>query len=262
MVELKNHALDRLRAGELSLGVGLRQARTVDTGKIMKTAGFDWLFIDMEHNAMDVDMAVQICVAAQDAGITPIVRVPGFQHFHATRVLDGGAQGIVVPHVDDAETAAQMVSHVRYPPLGHRSVTGALPQLDFVGHPMAETAETVNRETLLVLMLETPTAIANADAIAAVPGVDALLIGTSDLTMEMGIPGQFDHPDVVAAYETTIAACRKHGKFPGMGGVYDPANMERYISMGARFILSGNDLSFLMAGAKERASRVRTMLKG
>jgi len=260
MVELKNHALDRLRAGELSLGVGLRQARTVDIGKIMKTAGFDWLFIDMEHNAMDVDMAVQISVAAQDAGITPIVRVPGFQHFHATRVLDGGAQGIVVPHVDDAATAAEMVSHVRYPPLGHRSVTGALPQLDFASHPMAETAEAVNRETLLVLMLETPTAIANADAIAAVPGVDALLIGTSDLTMEMGIPGQFDHPDVVAAYETMIAACRKHGKFPGMGGVYDPANMQRYIAMGARFILSGNDLAFLMAGARDRASSVRAML--
>lgn len=260
MVELKNHALDKLRAGELSLGVGLRQARTVDIGKIMKTAGFDWLFIDMEHNAMDVDMAVQICVAAQDAGITPIVRVPGFQHFHATRVLDGGAQGIVVPHVDDAETAAKMVSNMRYPPLGHRSVTGVLPQFDFVGHPIAETAEVANRETLLVLMLETPTAIANADAIAAVPGVDALLIGTSDLTMEMGIPGQFDHPDVVAAYEKMIAACQKHGKFPGMGGVYDSANMERFISMGARFILSGNDLSFLMAGARERAMSVRSML--
>ena len=81
----------------------------------MKTCGFDWLFIDMEHNAMDVDMAVQISVAAQDAGITPIVRVPGYQHFHATRVLDGGAQGIVVPHVDTVEVAAQMVSNTKYP---------------------------------------------------------------------------------------------------------------------------------------------------
>lgn len=136
--------------------------------------------------------------------------------------------------------------------LGRRSVTGALPQLDFVSHPMGETAEAVNRETLLVLMLETPTAIANADAIAAVPGVDALLIGTSGLTMEMGIPGQFDHPDV-------IAACRTHGKHPGMGGVYDPAVTQRYISMGARLILSGNDFAFLMAGARAQASAVRAM---
>ena len=81
MATVVNHALERLRAGELALGVGLRQARTVDTGKIMRTCGFDWLFVDMEHNTMSIDTAVQICVAAQDAGITPLVRVPGFQHF-------------------------------------------------------------------------------------------------------------------------------------------------------------------------------------
>ena len=112
MIELHNAALAKLRSGELSIGIGLRQARTVDIGKAMKTAGFDWLFIDMEHNAMDVDIAVQISVAAQDAGIAPIVRVPGHEHYHATRVMDGGAQGIVVPHVDDAETAAQIASNL------------------------------------------------------------------------------------------------------------------------------------------------------
>ena len=179
MVTIRNTALERLKDGDLAVGIGLRQARTVDIAKAMRTAGFDWLFIDMEHNAMDLDIAVQISVAAQDAGITPIVRVPGFQHFHATRVLDGGAQGIVFPHVDDAETAARLVAQCRYPPAGRRSVTGALPQLDFAAHSVADTVEAVNAATLLVIMLETPTAIANADAIAAVTGVDALLIPRS-----------------------------------------------------------------------------------
>ena len=91
MPELKNLTKEKLAKGELALGVGLRQARSVDIGKTMKTAGFDWLFIDMEHNTMDMDMACQISVAAHDAGITPIVRVPGFEHYHATRALDGGA---------------------------------------------------------------------------------------------------------------------------------------------------------------------------
>ncbi len=257
MLQVKNHAKEMLEKGELSLGVGIRNARTSDIGKAMKTAGFDWLFIDMEHNTMDIDMACQIAVAAQDAGITPIVRVPGFEHHHATRALDGGAQGIVVPHVDDAETAEQMVSNCRYPPVGKRSMTGALPQLAFESHPFGEVAESVNAATLLVLMLETPTAIANADAIAAVPGVDALLIGTNDLCMEMGIPGQFDHPDVAAAYETMVAACKKHGKHPGMGGVYNPDLMKKYIGMGARLILSGSDMAFMMSGAKAQASTVR-----
>ena len=190
MAELKNPALDKLRAGELSIGVGLRQARTVDVAKIMKTAGFDWLFIDMEHNSMDMDMAVQISVAAHETGITPIVRVPGYEHYHATRALDGGAQGIVVPHVDDAIIAAQIASNCRYPPIGHRSITGALPQLNFQTHTLKDATETINRETLIVVMLETPTAIDNAEEIASVPGIDALLIGTNDLTLEMGIPGE------------------------------------------------------------------------
>ncbi len=260
MVEIRNVAKDRLETGQLAIGVGLRQARTVDIAKAMKTAGFDWLFIDMEHNAMDVDMAVQISVAAQDTGITPVVRVPGFQHFHASRVLDGGAQGIVVPHVDTVETAAQMVDNCKYPPVGHRSVAGAQPVLDFENHPMGETTRVVNAATLLIVMLETPQAIANADAIAAIDGVDSLLIGTNDLCMELGVPGELDHPKVVEAYETTIAACWKHGKYAGMGGVYQESLMEQYITMGARLVLGGSDLALMMAAGRQRAAALRDML--
>ena len=136
MTTIRNPARERLEAGELALGIGLRQARTVDIGKMMKTCGFDWLFIDMEHNAMGIDIATQISVAAQDAGITPIVRVPGFQHFPRHPALDCGAMGIVVPHVDDAVTAAKMVENCRYPPVGRRSVAGAMPQLDFETVPV------------------------------------------------------------------------------------------------------------------------------
>ena len=252
-----NRARERLESGELALGVGLRQARTADAGKIMKTAGYDWLFVDMEHNSMSIDTAVQICVAAQDAGVTPIVRVPGFQHFHASRALDGGAQGIVVPHVDTPDVAERMVSACRYPPAGHRSVTGALPQIDFESRPLAEATRDLDAATLLVLMIETPLAVENADAIAAVDGVDALLVGTNDLCMEMGLPGEVGHPRVVEAQRRVIDACRAHGKFPGLGGVYDPALMQQYVEMGMRLVLAGNDLSFMMAAARERSAFLR-----
>ena len=197
MVSIRNLAKERLEAGDLALGIGLRLARTVEIGKLMKTAGYDFLFIDMEHGSMSVDLAAQLSIAAQDAGITPVVRVPGFEHFHASRVLDAGAQGIVVPHVDTPEVAARMVSNCRYPPVGHRSVTGAVPQLDFETHPMAEWTKAVNDATLLILMVESPQALENIDRIAAVPGFDALLVGTNDLCIEMGIPGQLEHPRVV-----------------------------------------------------------------
>ena len=110
-------------------------------------------------------------------------------------------------------------------------------------------------------MLETPTAIANAKEIAAVPGVNVLLIGTNDLCAEMGIPGDFGNDRVADAYQKMIAASRKHGKFPGMAGIYNEAIMPRYIEMGARFILSGQDASFMMAAAQSRTGFLRKTLE-
>ncbi len=258
-MKITNTAKNRLELGELALGIGLRQARTVDIGKIMKTCGYDWLFIDMEHNSMSIDTAAQISVAAQDAGVAPIVRVPGFQHFHASRALDGGAQGVVVPHVDTAEVAAEMVSNCKYPPVGHRSVTGRLPQVNFEAHPQDEVTRSVNNATLVVVMVETPTAVENVEAIAAVPGVDSVLVGTNDLCTEMGIPGAVGDARIQEIMERVVAACRAHGKHPGLGGVYEPPLMERYVRMGMRLILCGNDLTMMMAAAQERSARMRSI---
>jgi 2-keto-3-deoxy-L-rhamnonate aldolase RhmA len=259
MEQVINHAKQRLAAGEVSLGMGVRQSRTVDIATVAKTCGFDWLFIDMEHSSLDVDLASQLAMASLGAGITPLVRVPGHEHYHASRLLDNGAQGIVAPHVDTVEEAKRIASACRYPPVGHRSIAGAQPQLGFRSLPVGEATRLVNAATLVVVMLETPKAIANADAIAQVEGVDVLLVGTNDLCAEMGIHGNFADPRVEDAYRTVIAACRKHGKHPGMGGVYEPRLMEKYVGMGMRFILSGNDLSFLMAGARARTELLRAV---
>src|SRR5688572_8973527 len=252
-----NHTKRQLAEGKLAIGMGLRLARSVDIAVIGKTCGYDWLFIDMEHSSMDLDAAAQIAMAALPVGITPIVRVPGKEHHHASRILDAGAQGIVVPHVDTVEEAERAVAYCKYPPVGHRSAMGVLPQFAYGSVPIGESMPAANAETLVIVMLETPQAIAKADAIAAVPGIDVLLIGTNDLCAEIGIPGQFGDARVEDAYRTVIAACRKHGIHPGMGGVYDPKLMEKYIGYGMRFILSGGDLSLLMAGARERSNFLR-----
>lgn len=257
MSTVPNHALRQLRAGKVAIGLGVRNARTVDIAQIAKTSGFDWLFIDCEHSSMDLDMAAQISAASLAVGVTPIVRVAGFEHWHASRILDNGAQGIVFPHVDDAATAKRVADACRFPPVGKRSMGGGLQQTGFASLPIAETARIVNEETLVVVMIESPQGVANAEEIAAVPGVDALLIGTNDLCFEMGIPGQFNDPKVKDAYERVIAACRKHGKFPGMGGMYTPELLERHIAMGAQLILSGSDFSLLMQAGAARASLVR-----
>lgn len=261
MTIARNHVKERLEQGKLALGIGLRQARTVDIAKIAKACDYDWLFVDMEHNSMDLDMAAQICVAALDCGVTPLVRVPGHQHFHATRILDNGAMGIVVPHVETAADAKQAVNNCKFPPIGHRSMGGSLPQTGFARLGNVEQSEIVNEQVMLVMLIESPKAIDNIDAIAAVEGVDALLIGSNDLSAEMGIPGEFGHARIEQAYAATIAAARKHGKVAGLGGIYDETLVEKFVAMGVRMILGGSDISFLMSAASARSAFLRGLEK-
>jgi 2-keto-3-deoxy-L-rhamnonate aldolase RhmA len=257
MSTVVNHALRQLRAGKLAIGVGLRQARTVDTAQLMKTAGFDWLFIDCEHNSMGTDTAAQIASASLAVGITPIVRVAGKEHWLASRMLDNGAQGVVVPHVESDSEAKRIADHCRFPPIGHRSMGGGLQQLGFAPVPVGEAARIVNEETLVVVMLESPRGIENCEAIAAVPGIDALLIGTNDLCMEMGIPGQFEDPRHPRGVHQGHRGLSQAWQVPGMGGMYTPELLERHIGMGVQLILSGSDFSLLMQAGKARAGLVR-----
>ena len=254
-----NHAKAQLAAGKLALGMVLRQARTVDIAAIAKTCGFDWFSIDMEHGAFDVDTAAQIVAAALPVGITPIVRVPGPEPYHGARLLDAGAQGVIVPHVDDADAARAAVANCKYPPLGARSIAGVLPQLRFQNAPGREATASVNQETLLAVMLESRDSIDNAASIAAVPGVDVLLIGINDLCETLGVPGDFGAPAVEQALGRVVAACRGAHIHAGMSGVHDPVLAKKYIDMGMRFIGGGTDQSLLMAGARQRAGFLRSL---
>ncbi|MDP2254718.1 MAG: aldolase/citrate lyase family protein [Polaromonas sp.] len=254
VVPVPNRTKEILQAGGLAASFNVSRMRTADAAGIGHACGFQWLFIDLEHNMIDPGTAADMCVAALVTGITPIARVPGHEHHHASRMLDAGAQGIVVPHIDTAEQARAVVRSCLYPPLGDRSLTGALPQLRFQALPIAQAIELLNENTLVVVMLETAQAIANADAIAAVEGVDVLLVGSNDLAANLGIPGEFGHARMRAAYASTIDACRRHGKFAGMGGIYEEALMAEYIVAGVRFMLGGADVAFMMAGGKQRAA--------
>ena len=259
---IRNAARECLEQDRLALGVGVRMTRSVEIAKAMAVAGFDWLFLDMEHGVMSLEACAQISVAALDAGIAPIARVPNGEYAIATRALDNGALGIVVPHVDTAAEAREIVDRLKYPPVGHRSMGGLGPHYELRGMPSRAAADTLNAANMTVVMLETPTAIANAEAIAAVPGIDVLLIGTNDLCAELGIHGDFGNARVVDAYRIVIDACRRQQKFAGMGGVYSEALMRNYIEMGARFVLGGQDGAFMVAAAEQRCGFLRQLLPG
>lgn len=257
MAVVGNAALERLKAGDVAVGIGLRQARTVDIAAAMKTCGFDWLFIDLEHNSMTLDTAVQIAMAAGHAGIAPLVRIPSGRYDLATRALDGGALGIIVPHIDTVEQAREAVRQLKYPPVGRRSIASPMPQAGFDSLPLAQAMAEVNAQILVVAMLETPQAVDSAEGIAAVPGINALHVGANDLSAELGVPGQYLHADIEHAFEKVVAACRKHGKWPAMGGIYTEKELAHYVGLGVRMVLAGNDLNLLMAAARARAYLVR-----
>lgn len=257
MALVHNAAKRKLRQGEIALGFGLHHLRSSSAPLLAAAGEHDYLFMDMEHGAFTVQEATQICIAALATGIAPIVRVCAGALDEATRLLDNGALGIVVPHVDTKKQAQRIADAFHYPPMGHRSWGGPPPIYGYMAPHVSEAQKAINDEILTVVMIESPEAVKNADAIASVDGIDVLLIGSFDLTAELGIPGQMGHQKLIDAYQTVADACRKHGKALGMGGINDDTDARRYIGMGARFIGSGNDHSFIVAGSMERAKFYR-----
>jgi len=147
-----------------------------------------------------------------------------------------------------------VVAACKYPPVGHPSLGAPPAQSRYAGMPAGEMTAAMNARLLTCVMIETPQAVANIPEIAAVDGIDALMIGTSDLTAELGVSGQLGHADVVEAYTILTHECAKAGKFAGMGGVYDEVHAARYLGMGVRFVLGGNDHGLLMSAMKARAA--------
>jgi len=257
-----NHARRKLAEGRLVLCMGVRQLRSPDVALLAAECGFDALFVDMEHSAFTTESASAVSIGALGTGVTPLVRPPSQAGDGISRALDTGAQGVIVPHVNDAAQARSVVHCARFAPLGRRSVMGPTAALGFHAMPQADVMRTSNEETLVIVMLETPQAIANADEIAAVPGIDLLLIGSNDLCAEMGIAGQFRHPKLKEAYESTAKACKRHGKTLGVGGVRgDPDLQADLYKLGARFIIAGNDTGYLLAAARKDVETLRTLAK-
>jgi 2-keto-3-deoxy-L-rhamnonate aldolase RhmA len=254
---LASDALHRIRSGELSLGLGVHHLRGSAVPMLAKAAGFDFLFIDAEHGPISTPEISQISIAALGLGVVPIVRICAGALDEGTRALDNGALGLVVPHVDTPEEARRLVEAFRFAPMGHRSTGGSNPAFGYRPLPAVEANQLLNAELLLIPMIETPRSVENAEAIAAIPGIDALLIGTNDLALEMGIAGQLGDERIRQAYETVGGACRRHNKVLGMGGVYDAELAPRYIGMGARFVLGANDHALILNAATQRAQFLR-----
>jgi 4-hydroxy-2-oxoheptanedioate aldolase len=255
---VRNNVKEKLARGEVVASMTVRLTRSIEIARLAKTAGFDSIYVDVEHSTLSLETTGQICIAALEAGIAPFVRVPSTRPEHVSRVLDAGALGVIAPHIRSGGEAREVVSASKYPPLGERSHAGVLPHLHYRSFPVAEVNAAMNDATMVVVQFETADAIERAEEIAAVEGVDMVLIGTNDLLADMGLPGQYEHARVRDAYARTLAACRKHGKHVGVGGLATrPALAAEFVKMGARYVSTGTDLAFLLAESTARAKQVR-----
>ncbi len=249
---------DRFARGEVALCMATRLSRSADIAMIADACGFDAFFIDMEHSTITLDAAAQICTAALGVGITPLARIAGHAFEDATRLLDAGALGIICPNVSTREEAIAFADACRFPPIGKRSVAGPGPLQGYRATPLGEVNAQGNALTTLIPMLETPEGIANADAIAAVPGIDVLLIGSNDLSTALGIPGELKHPKIRAAFESVAMACKTHKKVLGIGGIRaDVAHVGDLVKLGARFVIAASDVQYLMMAARNEVASLR-----
>lgn len=255
---IQNQAKRKLREGKLVLSMSVNQMRTPNIGLIAAACGFDAIYVDLEHNPTSLESAAGICVAALTTGVTPIARVSSRDPHDIARILDCGAQGVMVPHVSTVTEAQAAVAACRLPPIGHRSAFGTGPTLGYTSRKQEEVNSFLNAETLLLVMLETPEAIANADAIAAVQGVDAVHIGSTDLSTEMGIPGDYRHARMREAYEITARAARAHSKSMGVGGVRgDLEFLSWLIGLGVRYLSGASDVGYVLSAGKADVAAMR-----
>jgi len=244
---------ERLRAGELTLMLGIRSGRTTDIVHIAHSTGHHAIMVDLEHSTMPVDTAAMICAASVDLGLVPFVRRPEQDYGVVGRMLDCGAMGIIAPRIETAEQARELVAACKFPPLGHRSAIGTLPIVEFRSMPVGDFNGLMNSATIVKVLIESPLGVQNIRAIAAVPGVDLIGIGTNDLTAEMGVPGQYRNSDVRRAHEVALAACRDLGKPLVIGGIADPAYAAELIRMGAApFLFTGIDTDLLLGAVRDR----------
>ncbi len=253
----RNPFLDRLRANEPTLMMAIRSSRTTEIVRIAKATGNHAVMVDLEHSAITIETAGEMCSAAGDLGLTPFVRVPERDYGIIGRLFDSGALGIIAPRIETVAQAEELSRSCRFPPDGQRSQLAMVPQYGMRPMPARELNPLLDASTIVQVLLETPLGIAHSDAIAALPSVDMLSIGANDLCAELGIPGRFDHERLRACVTSVAAACKRHDKLFMLGGISDLAIVKSLLPIGiAPLYQTGTDTDMLFSAAEQRTKRL------
>lgn len=251
-----NSVKKNLREGRIQLGTAYQQFRSPDAIRTLAAAGFDWAFLDGEHGGFGTSELQDLCRMAVKTTLSPIVRVADLQYALIARALDCGAEGVIFPRVEDPEILQRAVSWTKFPPEGIRGCGLTPLHIDFEPATIPEIMRHANEQTMVVLQIETVKAVEAMDELLSVPFLDAVMIGPVDLTISLGVPGEFEHPRMLAAVERIVAACLAHGVVPG-AQARNPALARRWKDMGMLFVGCGSEVSMLYEKGREVVTALR-----
>jgi 2-dehydro-3-deoxyglucarate aldolase/4-hydroxy-2-oxoheptanedioate aldolase len=239
----------KLKSGGTVLGTCLTDYTSSEVVTILKAAGLDFFFIDTEHSPADYREVQTLVRVARAADVVPLVRVTQGEYFLIARALDCGAMGIIAPRVDSVEQGRAVVDAMKFPPGGHRGYGLRNIITDFRFQGAQAEMDSADQETMVILQMESRGCVDAIEEITAIPGVDAIMVGPFDLSVSLGIPGDFESPIFWDAFDRMVAACRKNGVAPGVHMASIP-QLRKAREHGARFLLYGSDVSVLLAGWK------------
>jgi 2-keto-3-deoxy-L-rhamnonate aldolase RhmA len=245
-----NQVKQALAKGQVQLGCGFWQFRSPEIAKLLAKAGFHWAFLDTEHGGFDLETIQDICRVATLSGLSPIVRVPDLQYALVARAFDCGAQGVIFPRVESPELLERAVSWTKFPPAGMRGYGLASVQIDYETLSFPQIVEHMNANTMVVLQIETKRALEAREELLSVPGIDAVMVGPADLSISLGVPGEFQHPKMVEAMEAVRDTCNAHGVAPGTH-TRNPQLARFWKERGMRFLGCSNETAMLFDKAAE-----------
>ncbi|MGE3540424.1 MAG: HpcH/HpaI aldolase/citrate lyase family protein [Candidatus Tectimicrobiota bacterium] len=253
----ENRLKKTLQTGQVAVGVGVRYFRSWEIAAMMASAGFDFLFIDTEHSAYSLETVSDLCHAAMTGGLTPVVRIPEIHASLLSRPLDVGAMGLVIPHVDTRAQVEAIVAFTKYAPVGKRGMASQTPHTDFTSQPAAEYTHWANTQLMNIIMIESAESVANLDSMLQVGHIDVALVGSSDLSQELGIPGNYEHEKMVECYQHVLDVCMRRQVIPGLAGVSDIRLVQHWRDQGFRFLYCANETHLLVQGGRRIVEAVR-----
>ena len=238
----------RLRAGEKILGTMVTTFQSPDIARILQNCGFDFFIVDCEHGSFTTREVANIIAEARGIGMPALVRIPELKREPVLKFMEMGASGLLMPNTESAEQARTLVDYAKYAPLGHRGVSLSRPHTDFKKVDGREYMARANDETMLLCQIESRAGVRNIEEILAVDGIDVGFIGPNDMSQDMDILGQFDHPEIVDAFERIMTAAAANHKWSGVhfGGL---APLKPWIAKGMQMNMWNSDNGLLAAGA-------------